>query len=208
MNSLDVLQLQPSQIVDASEIAAKAFQSDPVFSYLTPDVLHLRFQALTWLTNRVMAYCSQYEQIYTTSDLQGVAAWLPPGEFSSELLQQLKMVLQLQLYRLPVKVGWNRLGRWLTVLYQTEIAHQQDMENAPCWYLGMMVVHPAKQGQGVGSQLLQPILRRASDEGFPCYVVTFTEQAVRFYQKNGFEIARAQKFSPNAPSFWTLKRHP
>lgn len=134
MNSLDVLQLQPSQIVDTSEIAAKAFESDPVFSFLTPDNPHLQFQTLTWLTNRVMTYCSQYEQIYTTSDLQGVAAWLPPGEFSSELLQQLKMVWQLQLYRLPMKIGWNRLGRWLTVLYKTEIAHQQDMGNCPCWY--------------------------------------------------------------------------
>ena len=43
MNSLDVLQLQPSQIVDASEIAAKAFESDPVFSFLTPDNPHLQF---------------------------------------------------------------------------------------------------------------------------------------------------------------------
>ena len=208
MNCFDVIQLQPSQIPDASEIAANAFASDPVFSYLMPDDPQLRFKALAWLSNRVMAYCTQYEHIYTTSDLQGIAVWLPPGEFSSHLLQQLKMVLQLQLYRLPMKVGWSRLGRWLNVLYTTEIAHQQDMGNSSCWYLGMMVVHPARQGQGIGSRLLQPIMRRASDEGLPCYVVTFTEQAVRFYQKNGFEIARQQKFAPDAPSFWTLKRNP
>ena len=208
MNCFDVVQLQHSQIPAASEIAANAFESDPVFSYLTSDDPDLRFQALTWLTNRVMAYCKQYEHIYTTSDLQGVAAWLPPGEFSGQLRQQLKIVLQLQLYKLPMKVGWHRLRRWLNVLYTIERAHQQDMGNAPCWYLGLMVVHPAKQGQGIGSQLLQPILRRASDEGLPCYVVTFTGQAVRFYQRNGFEIAHKQQFASDAPSFWTLKRNP
>ena len=208
MNRFDVIQLQSSQIADASEIAANAFESDPVFSYLTPDDPKIQFQTLTWLTNRVMAYCNRYEHTYTTSDLQGIAAWLPPGEFSGHLFQQLKIVLQLQLYMLPVKVGWNRLRRWLIVLYTTEIAHQQDMGHSPCWYLGMMVVHPAKQGQGIGSRLIQPILRQASDDGLPCYVVTFTEQAVRFYQKNGFEIARQQKLAPDAPSFWTLKRNP
>ena len=117
-------------------------------------------------------------------------------------------MLQLQLYMLPVKVGWHRLGRWLNVLYSTEIAHQKDMGNSPCWYLGLMVVHPYSQRQGVGSQLLKPFLQRASDEGIACYAVTFTEQAVRFYQKNGFEIAHTQKFAPDAPSFWTLKRNP
>lgn len=208
MNDFNVCQLDRSQIATASEIAAKAFEDNPVFNYLIPDDLESRSQALTWLTSKAIAYCIQHKHIYTTSDLQGIAAWLPPGAFSSQPIQLLQMALQLQLYALPSKVGWNHLGQWLNFLSVTEQAHQQDMGDLPHWYLGIMVVHPSFQGKGVGSRLLQPILQRASDEGLACYLITFTEQAVCFYQKNGFEIVRNQKIAPNAPPFWALKFDP
>ena len=158
--------------------------------------------------DNAIAYCIQYNYVYTTHDLEGVAAWLPPENFFGDPLQLLKMALKLQLYALPSKVRWNRLGRWLTFLSTTEQAHQKDMGDCPHWYLGVMVVQPTSQGQGVGSQLLQPILQRASNEGLDCYLVTFTEQAVRFYQKHGFEIMQFRKFALDAPPFWTLKRNP
>ncbi|WP_238549333.1 GNAT family N-acetyltransferase [Acaryochloris marina] len=209
MDHSNILQLRPSQIEEASELAAHALISDPVFSNLTPDDPELRFQALTWLTSRLMAYCIQYGYTYTTSDIQGVAVWLPPaGEVSSHWLQQIKMALQLKVYQLPVKVGWNRLARWLKVLSAIEKAQQQDMGESPYWDLGLMVVHPDSQGQGIGTRLLEPILLQASKEGLPCSVVTATELAVRFYQKNGFEITRKQQIAADAPSFWILKRHP
>lgn len=208
MNSLNVMQLLKSQVANASEIAAKAFADDPVFCYLTSNNPKRRSKALTWLTSRAIAYCTQYNHVYTTSDLQGVAAWIPPGEFSSNPFQLLQMALQLRLYALPFNVGWNRLGRWLNFLSETEQAHQQDMGNQPHWYLGILIVNPVCQSQGVGSRLIQPILQRASEEGLVCYVVTFAEQAVRFYQKNGFGIIRNQKPAPDVPPFWTLKRNP
>ncbi|WP_242028476.1 hypothetical protein [Pseudanabaena sp. FACHB-2040] len=114
MNGLDVLQLQKAQIANASEIAAKAFEKDPVFSYLTPDDPELRLKALTWLMTRAISYCIQYQHVYITSNLQGIAAWLPPGEFSSGTLQLLWMVLRLQLYRLPTQVGWTGVRHTLT----------------------------------------------------------------------------------------------
>jgi GNAT superfamily N-acetyltransferase len=83
-----------------------------------------------------------------------------------------------------------------------------DFDICQYWYLWIMVVHPMFQGQGVGSRLLQPILQQASDEGLACYLITSTEQAVCFYQKNGFEIVRNQKIAPNAPPFWALKFDP
>jgi GNAT superfamily N-acetyltransferase len=207
-NSFDAIQLQRSQIAQASEIAAKAFESDPVFGYLTPDDRELRLQALTWLMGKAIEYCIPYNYVCTTPDLQGIAAWLPPDKFPKDPFQLLQIAVQFQLYNLPFKCGWNRLERWLSCLLAIEQAHQQDMGDRPHWYLELMVVNPASQGRGVGSRLLQPVLDRASQEGLPCYVVTFTEQAVRFYQKNGFEIVKNQKFSANSPLFWTLKRNP
>ena len=206
--SSDVIQLQKSQVLEASTVAAKAFEDDPVLTYLISDDREFRLQSLTWLMSKAIAYSTQYNHVYTTQDLEGIAAWLPPGKISSNPLQLLKMAWNLQLYALPAKVRWNRLGRCLTLLSAIEQAHQQDLGNCPHWYLGVMVVNPTSQGRGVGSRLMQPILQRASNESVVCYLVTFTEQAVRFYQKHGFEIVQIQKTAPDAPPFWTLKRNP
>jgi hypothetical protein len=110
MNNLELCQLERFQISTAGEVAAKAFENDPVFGYLTPNDRELRFQALTWLMHRAIAYCTQYNHVYTTPDLQGVAAWLTPGEFSSDPLQLLQMIVRLQLYALPLANGLESHG--------------------------------------------------------------------------------------------------
>ncbi|MEM1243152.1 MAG: GNAT family N-acetyltransferase [Cyanobacteria bacterium P01_H01_bin.26] len=204
----DVIQLQQSQILDAAKVAAQAFADDPVFTYIISDDREFRLRSLTWLMGKVIAYSTQYKHIYTTQDLEGIAAWLPPGKLSKNPLELLKMAWNLQLYALPTKIRWHRWGRCLKLLSAVDQAHEQDMGDCPHWYLGIMVVNPTCQGRGVGGRLLQPILKRASNEGVVCYLVTFTEQAVRFYQKHGFEIVQTQKTAPDAPPFWTMKRKP
>ena len=177
-----------------------------MFSYLTPEARRSRLKALNWLTKNVLEYCYLHGHTYTTPDLKGIAAWLPPKQSSFTKIQQLQLILQLRLYLLPFKCGWNKLGRWLSFLKVTENYHEQDMITQPHWYLALMFVNPSYQRQGVGSTLLEPILARAKNEKLPCYLVTFTEQAVKFYQKNGFEVIRKSQASKDTPLFWNLKR--
>lgn len=208
MNDLTLCSLDRSQLETASVVAAKAFIDDPVFAYLMQTDRQSRLETLTWLMSKTIGYCLENGRVDTTADVPGVASWLPPGAFDLNPLQLVKIMLQYHLYLLPVRVGWHHLGRWLNFLYVTEIAHSEDMGDAPHWYLGIMVVDPAFQGQGVGTQLMQPMLQQAREEGIPCYLSTFTEQGVRFYQKNGFEVMREQKLSKDAPPFWTMVRKP
>ena len=206
MENNKVIRLERSQIEEASKVSAQAFISDPMFCYLTPEAKQSRFKALEWLATEALECCFLYGHVYTTPDLQGVAAWLPPKRSSFSKIQLLQLIWQLRLYLLPVKCGWDKLERWLSLLKITENYHQQDMATKPHWYLALMFVDPDYQGQGVGSTLLEPILSKSSAERLPCYVVTFTEQAVNFYQKNGFEIIRKERATKAAPWFWNLTR--
>jgi ribosomal protein S18 acetylase RimI-like enzyme len=46
----------------------------------------------------------------------------------------------------------------------------------------------ARQGQGLGSQLVEMGTSRADDARVPCYLETGTDSNIAFYQKRGFEI--------------------
>jgi GNAT superfamily N-acetyltransferase len=205
---MDVRQLERSQLAQASQMAAQVFLDDPVFGYITPIDRDRRFRALDWLANKLLAYCLPHQQVYTTATIGGVAAWLPPNQFESGLLAYLKRVQSRQLYLLPVKCGWNRLQHLVEYQLGLEQAHGEDMGDRPHWYLALMYVDPEQQGQGIGSALIAPILQRATEEGLPCYVIAFTQDGVRFYQKNGFEVIRQRVLSSTSPPFWTLKRQP
>lgn len=74
------------------------------------------------------------------------------------------------------------------------------------WYLAFLGVAPNYQGQGVGSALLQPILKQADSEGLPCYLKTFTEKNTYFYRKHGFETIKTVDLPSINVRLWTMKR--
>jgi ribosomal protein S18 acetylase RimI-like enzyme len=67
-------------------------------------------------------------------------------------------------------------------------------------------VDPPRQGQGVGSALITPGLRKADASRLPCYLETDKPEDVIFYQKHGFEVVVKDKPAKDAPDFWTMKR--
>ena len=67
-------------------------------------------------------------------------------------------------------------------------------------------VEPDRQGQGIGSALIQPVLGRADAEGLPCYLETTKERNVTFYRRHGFDVVAEGDLPDLGPPFWTMRR--
>ena len=189
----DIVFLNSSEIEQATEILVEAFREDPMFRYLGTEVeqeLQINSNALEYFCKMSLQNCQPYHHIYTTANnLKGVAVWIPPGKSEMNAWQFLSMLLVL-----PGKCGWHKTGRCLSLLSALNKRHQKEMTE-PHWNLSLLGVAPAYRGQGIGSLLLQPVLKLADRECFPCYLSTFNQQAISFYQKHKFTVLWQGKLS-------------
>jgi ribosomal protein S18 acetylase RimI-like enzyme len=86
------------------------------------------------------------------------------------------------------------------------MARERDMPQ-PHWYLLLIGIEPKSQGQGLGSELLRPMLNGSNRLGGPCYLETEEPQNIRFYLKNGFEIIiNGQMAGHTGVRFWTFRK--
>ena len=182
----------------------RAFLQDPLKIRLAPDYQG-RERMLYWLLGGVVRYCLVYGEVYTNADVSGAACWLPPGYAHLRLWGSLRAwgLLPGTLGAMPP----NRL--WLSLQMQSFIEKQHERcMPGPHWYLFLLGVSPERQGQGVGSSLIEPVLRRASLDGLPCYLETQTSQNVSFYQKHGFTVVDQGEPRGLGMPLWFMTRMP
>jgi len=58
----------------------------------------------------------------------------------------------------------------------------------PHWYLAIIGVEGAKQGRGLGAQLMAPALARCDEEGLIAYLESSNPANISLYQRHGFEV--------------------
>jgi ribosomal protein S18 acetylase RimI-like enzyme len=76
------------------------------------------------------------------------------------------------------------------------------------WFLQAIGVDGGIQGQGIGTQLLAPVVDRASAGGTPCYLYTSNPRTLRLYSRLGFEVTRDIHLLRGGPLTWTMWRRP
>jgi len=197
---------EPVRLVEAQRGQAcatlvHAFRDDPAYTYIFPDVDE-RLAALRSLWDGVVKYSLLYGETYTTQKGSGVACWLLPGRSEMTLWGTIRVGLPLAIMRLRPQAR----RRCMTVLTHMDELHKRLKR--PHYYLLVLGVDPASQGQGIGSRLIQPVLARADREGVPCYLETQTESNVAFYRRRGFEVASADQLLDSGLTVWTMLRQP
>lgn len=134
---------------------------------------------------------------YQHDILVGVAAMVPPGHCQPGLGGKLAMLPILAragvLHRLP------RIVRWL----RTWANHDPAF---PHWHLGPAAVEQSRQGQGVGSQLMQEICERLDHNRGIGYLETDKPDNVRLYRRGGFEVVAEQPVL--GVTNWFMQRQP
>jgi ribosomal protein S18 acetylase RimI-like enzyme len=198
-----VVPLAEHRIREAAEVLGRAFHDDPYWSWVLPSESR-RSRVLPWFMGAWARYCHRRGEGYATDGrVEGAALWIPPGRYP---LSQVGMMLA-GMFLLPLKFGPAALVRLMSSLNCHERLHKRDVPQRH-WYLSTVGVEPTRQGQGIGSALIQPVLARSDAEGLTCYLETEKASNVPFYQSHGFEVVVEGDLPKGGPQFWTMLRPP
>ena len=195
-------------VKEVSAVLARAFQEDPMKRYLIPDH-EKRVRDLPRFIEGIVRYCSIYGEVHTTSNRDGAACWLSPGNTKTTFPRLVRSGMVLA----PAQLGLAGFRR-LSVLSSYMDDLQERFMPEPHWYLWLLGVEPTRKGGGIGGALLEPALARADAEGMPCYLNTHNEVNLPFYERRGFELVGVG----NAPDVsgmagrglrvWAMRRPP
>jgi GNAT superfamily N-acetyltransferase len=113
--------------------------------------------------------------VHVVDDGGAAAMWLPPGvEPDAERLRAL----------VEQHAPAAQRADMTRVFEQMDSFHPEE----PCWYLPLIGVDPASQGQGYGSALLRYALEQVDRTHSPAYLESSNPRNVPLYERHGFEV--------------------
>jgi ribosomal protein S18 acetylase RimI-like enzyme len=172
------LRLRRAVPQDASmigDILARAFHDDPVGRWVMPGEERRRRIAPRVFRLFAEAYIP-HEDVYVNADGTGVALWLPPDR---QLLDDEQ-----------AEVFGARLGEAAGIdasrLFELQKLFDDHLPRDSHYHLHLLGVVPERQGRGIGSALLDPLLERADSEGVPAYLEATSPRNEQLYERHGF----------------------
>ncbi|GAB2725806.1 GNAT family N-acetyltransferase [Streptomyces bullii] len=91
------------------------------------------------------------------------------------------------------------IGRLTADIHPSGRAHE---------YLWMIGVAPRRQGEGLGTALVQHVLDRCDREGLPAYLEASSARSRKLYERLGFELVGEPLDLPDGPRMWPMWREP
>jgi ribosomal protein S18 acetylase RimI-like enzyme len=197
--TVEIVRLRPAQLGEASDILARAFQDDPAWRWIIPDVRR-RAALLPWLFR--VGFDMAAAEVWTTEGaVRGAARWQPPGRPPTRLGPTLRALVAA-----PIRLG-GATGRYLAYGRAVETLRMR-VAPWPHWYLAGIGVDPAEQRRGIGSALLRPGLEASARDGLPAVLLTNSERNLSFYERGGFRVAGEGETPEGGPHAWAMVRNP
>jgi len=151
-----------------------AFSTDPMARWSLPDA-RTYLEVMPSIVRAFGARAFDSQSADCVDGFRGAALWLAPGaEPDSERL------LALMQDNAPPEILPDLMG----VFEQMGQYHPTE----PHWYLPLIGVDPARQGQGLGATLMRHAVERCDRNGLPAYLESSNPRNISLYLRHGFEI--------------------
>ncbi|MFJ6568456.1 GNAT family N-acetyltransferase [Streptomyces sp. NPDC091292] len=177
------------------------FQDDPVSSWVFPDPEYRRTTHRA-LMGAFLHVALTEGRVDLTEDGDAVALWLSVpdsgGEAGAEGADADEAV-QLREAVDPDNERVELVARLTGEIHPEGAAHE---------YLLLIAVHPDRQGDGLGSALMRPVLDRCDRDGVAAYLEASNERSRSLYEKLGFRFMGRTVDLPDGPHMWPMWRDP
>ena len=157
----------------AIDTVVLAFASDPMTRWTWPDS-HVYLRSMPALSRAFGGRAFGHGGAHATEGFRGAALWLPPGVGPDE--DTLGQIIQ---QTVSSAIRNDVFG----VFQQMAKYHPQ----APHWYLPLIGVDPAHQGQGHGHALMAYALEMCDRDEVPAYLESTNPRNITLYERHGFE---------------------
>jgi len=183
------------------EVLVRAFRNYPLLKYYFPDKSK-REKVSTYFLSFAVYSGIRYGEVYaTSSNLEGIAIWIPSDNYPITFWKMLRSVPLSKIF------GFGRYGGSKMKHFNEHLdsVHQRQ---APFKHLFLQAigVAPRFQGKGYASMLLRPMLSKIDKENLPCYLETIDEKNVFIYQRFGFEIIDKSIVPETGFTNWAMLR--
>ena len=185
-----------AEIDRLSHLLARAFRDEPFHQWVFPsETQRARSSARFFAIG--LRESIERETVLTTHQLEGVSVWRAPDQHGQSLLRL--PVVAYQAARL-LRSSTPRVFRGLLELGRRH-------PRASVWYLTCLGTEPERQGRGVASALLRPVLDECDATCVYAHLVTSDPINLGFYRRHSFEVTTEFDI-PGGPPAWEMVRPP
>lgn len=183
--------------VPLSQSLARAFYTDPVFSYFIPDDA-TRLTKLEKVMGILFKLGEPHGACFTTTNYESVTLWRPPNEWDVPFMAYITNGPGL------LSAFGMGIGRVLSTMDMMEKIHP----HTPHWYLQTIGTDPEFQGKGFGGVIMRHTLASADAAHMPCYLESSKDTNIPIYQSFGFKVTGEMKVPGGGPTIWPMWRDP
>lgn len=182
---------------------ARAFGHDPFYSFVVGDAPERNQRMRDGWSGLLERSSNRLSHTYTTDDHAGVAIWYPPGYAGAGFVDSLRLFPALT----RLVGGWRRLRNIARAIAALEERRAQHAPK-PHFYLSALGVEPERQGEGIGTALLRPVLHEADAGRVDAYLETATARNVLLYERVGFDVVEELTLPGTDVHGWLMLRRP